>query len=107
MPKFAPHVCAKDNVVNVVAAMIAQAKVVCLDHQGHKSAVGFRVIGDLAGALRDAERLIAVALSGDPPAEIAEELRDLLEQVYFGSKKVGGGLQPLDCLPGLLWRGEG
>jgi hypothetical protein len=41
------------------------------------------------GALRDAERLIAVALSGDPPAEIAEELRDLLEQVYFGSKKGG------------------
>lgn len=33
--------------------------------------------------LRDAERLIAVALAGDPPAEIAEELRDLLEQVYF------------------------
>jgi len=44
------------------------------------------------GALRDAERLIAVALSGDPPAEIAEELRDLLEQVYFGSKK---GRRPL------------
>ena len=33
--------------------------------------------------LRDAERLIAVALAGDPPEEIAEELRDLLEQVYF------------------------
>jgi hypothetical protein len=26
------------------------------------------------------------ALSGDPPDEIAEELRDLLEQVYFGGK---------------------
>jgi phage shock protein A len=39
------------------------------------------------GALRDAERLIAAALSGEPPAEIAEELRDLLEQVYFGAKK--------------------
>jgi len=39
------------------------------------------------GALRDAEQLIAVALSGDPPAEIAEELRDLLAQVYSGSKK--------------------
>jgi len=39
------------------------------------------------GALCDPERLIAVALSGDPPAEIAEELRDLLEPVYFGSKK--------------------
>jgi len=32
---------------------------------------------------REAERLIAVALSGDPPAEIAAELRDLLEQVYL------------------------
>lgn len=44
------------------------------------------------GELREAERLIAVALSGDPPADIAEELRDLLEQVYFGSKK---GRRPL------------
>ena len=44
------------------------------------------------GALREAERLIAAALSGDPPDEIAEELRDLLEQVYFGGKK---GRRPL------------
>jgi hypothetical protein len=44
------------------------------------------------GALREAERLIAVALSGNPPEEIAEELRDLLEQVYFGSTK---GRRPL------------
>jgi hypothetical protein len=33
--------------------------------------------------LREAEKLIAVALSGEPPQEIANELRDLLEQVYF------------------------
>lgn len=32
---------------------------------------------------REAERLIAVSLAGTPPNEIAEELRDLLEQVYF------------------------
>jgi hypothetical protein len=32
---------------------------------------------------RLAERLITSALSHDPPAEISEELRDLLEQVYF------------------------
>jgi hypothetical protein len=32
---------------------------------------------------REAERLISQALSGDPPEEIAIELRDLLEQVYF------------------------
>lgn len=33
--------------------------------------------------VREAERLIGRALSGDPPDEIAEELRDLLEDVYF------------------------
>jgi hypothetical protein len=44
------------------------------------------------GDLREAERLIATALSGNPPDEIAEELRDLLEQVYFGTKK---GRRPL------------
>jgi hypothetical protein len=31
---------------------------------------------------RNAEKLIALALSGEPPAEIAEELRDLLENVH-------------------------
>ena len=35
------------------------------------------------GELREAERLISLALSGNPPEEIAEELRDLLEQVNF------------------------
>jgi hypothetical protein len=44
------------------------------------------------GALREAERLLATALSGEPPDDIAEELRDLLEQVYFGAKK---GRRPL------------
>ncbi len=32
---------------------------------------------------REAERLIGRALAGNPPEEIAEELRDLLEDVYF------------------------
>lgn len=35
------------------------------------------------GELREAERLIATALAGNPPNEIAEELRNLLEQVHF------------------------
>lgn len=35
------------------------------------------------GEAREAERLISVALSGNPPYEIAEELRNLLEQVNF------------------------
>ncbi|MDR1341641.1 MAG: hypothetical protein LBK18_00110 [Prevotellaceae bacterium] len=33
--------------------------------------------------LREAEKLIALALSGEPPFEIAEELRNLLENVNF------------------------
>src|ERR1035437_10027871 len=33
--------------------------------------------------LREAEQLIGAALAGNPPPEIAEELRDLLEDVYF------------------------
>jgi hypothetical protein len=36
-----------------------------------------------AGKVREAERLVAAALSQDPPDNIAEELRDLLEQVTF------------------------
>ena len=35
---------------------------------------------------RLAEKLAAKALAQDPPAEIAEELRELLEQVYLGMK---------------------
>lgn len=31
---------------------------------------------------RMAEKLLAVGLSGDPPVELANEMRDLLEQVY-------------------------
>jgi hypothetical protein len=46
------------------------------------------------GDYREAERLIAVALSGEPPDEIAEELRDLLEQVYFDGP-VRGRRRPL------------
>src|SRR5207247_4125833 len=52
------------------------------------------------GALREAERLIAAALSGNPPDEIAEELRDLLEQVYFGGKK---GRRPVTTVSEPLW----
>lgn len=33
--------------------------------------------------IREAERLIARGLAGDPPSDIATELRDLLEEVYF------------------------
>jgi hypothetical protein len=36
-----------------------------------------------AERLRDAERLVATGLAGNPPDEIADELRDLLEQINF------------------------
>jgi hypothetical protein len=42
---------------------------------------------------REAERLIAIALSGDPPQEIAEELRDLLERVNFDRHLALRGLE--------------
>jgi hypothetical protein len=35
------------------------------------------------GEVRVAEKLVAAALAGDPPEEVAEELRDILEQVTF------------------------
>lgn len=35
------------------------------------------------GLVREAEKLIAIALAGEPPDEIADELRDLLEQANF------------------------
>lgn len=46
----------------------------------------FRSAASLAidcNELREAERLIAVGLSGNPPSDIAEELRDLFEKVNF------------------------
>lgn len=42
---------------------------------------------------REAERLISYALSGEPPPEIADELRDLLENVHFSRH-----LEPKDVL---------
>lgn len=40
--------------------------------------------------LRDAERLIGRALAGNPPADIADELRDLLlEEVYSQRQAIG------------------
>ena len=46
----------------------------------HRSAAA---LASQCGEYRQAERLITTALSGTPPETIAEELRDLLLQVYF------------------------
>jgi hypothetical protein len=35
------------------------------------------------GEFREAERLVAIGLAGEPPAEIADELRSLIEQIHF------------------------
>jgi hypothetical protein len=46
----------------------------------------FRSAASLAidcNELREAEKLIAIGLSGNPPSDIAEELRDLFERVNF------------------------
>ena len=46
----------------------------------------FRSAASLAvdcNELREAERLIGIGLSGNPPPDIAEELRDLFEKVNF------------------------
>lgn len=48
------------------------------------------------GEKREAERLIARGLGGDPPAEIAAEMRDLLEDVYFERHLETQGIQLLD-----------
>lgn len=44
----------------------------------HRSAASLAIE---CGELRTAERLIATALSGNPPPEIAEELKDLFIQI--------------------------
>lgn len=53
----------------------------------HRSAATLAVE---CGKLRDAERLIGRALAGNPPQDIADELRDLLlEEVYTQRQAIG------------------
>ncbi|WP_375494835.1 hypothetical protein [uncultured Nostoc sp.] len=53
----------------------------------HRSAA---TLGVKCGEIHTAERLIAIALSGNPPTEIAEELKDLFVQInidkYFARR---------------------
>jgi hypothetical protein len=51
----------------------------------HRSAASLAVE---CGEAREAERLIAIALSGDPPEEIASELRDLWQDVCLDLRRV-------------------
>lgn len=50
----------------------------------HRSAAALAIE---CGELREAERLIAVALTGQPPDEIADELRDLWQRVCIGLRR--------------------
>jgi len=53
----------------------------------HRSAATLAVE---CGRLRDAERLIGRALAGNPPQDIADELRDLLlEEIYSQRQAIG------------------
>ncbi|MEG3978680.1 hypothetical protein QT970_29300 [Microcoleus sp. herbarium8] len=53
----------------------------------HRSAA---VLAIECSQLREAERLIGRALAGNPPAEIADELRDLLiEEIYSQRQAIG------------------
>ena len=45
------------------------------------------------GEYREAERLIAIALAGNPPNEIADELRELFEKVNFERNLKSEGIQ--------------
>src|SRR5689334_14289473 len=62
------------------------AEAVAPDHNAEPSrSVLLRSAASLAldcHEFREAERLVAIALSGNPPFELCEELRDLLETVY-------------------------
>jgi hypothetical protein len=54
------------------------------------------------GEHREAEKLIAVALAGYPPDEIAEELRDLFEQVNLGVNHLSNSKTPHSPPPEIL-----
>jgi hypothetical protein len=63
----------------------------------HRSAASLAIE---CGELRAAERLIATALSGNPPPEIAEELKDLFIQINLSQylKRQGIDIDELQSL---------
>lgn len=58
----------------------------------HRSAASLAIE---CGELRTAEKLIAIALSGNPPLEIAEELKDLFIQINLNQYLKRQGI-PMD-----------
>ena len=49
--------------------------------------------------IQEAERMVAMGLAGRPPEEIADELRDLLEQIHFARKLSSKGEEHKNCEP--------
>jgi hypothetical protein len=73
-------------IVYLDAAFAREKEAALLVHEEPSRSVLLRSAASLAleyGNTREAERCIALALAGEPPVEIAEELRDLWEQAYF------------------------
>jgi hypothetical protein len=70
----------------------------------HRSAASLAIE---CGELRVAERLIATALSGNPPPEIAEELKDLFIQINLGQYLKRQGIDVnINELQGLVSNGR-
>ena len=76
--------------VEVIFAQALELELAAIAELGRAIEPTFSVLHRSAGwmafhskQLRRAEQLVATALAHDPPAEIAEELRDLLEEVNF------------------------
>lgn len=66
----------------------------------HRSAASLAIE---CGELRTAERLIATALSGSPPPEIAEELKDLFIQINLSQYLKRQGIEiDIEELQGLV-----
>jgi hypothetical protein len=66
----------------------------------HRSAASLAIE---CGEIRTAERLIATALSGNPPPEIAGELKDLFIQINLGQYLKRQGIDiDIDELQGLV-----
>src|SRR5215469_5895182 len=76
-------------------AQAAAAYATRLDAEPTRSVL-FRSAATLAldcKLLPEAEKLVCTALTGNPPEDIAEELRDLLEQIYFERHLALRGIQ--------------
>jgi hypothetical protein len=74
-----------------------KAALLCADHLEPTRSVLYRSAASLAfqcGRLRDAEQLVAAGLAGNPPEEIANELRELMKQVWRQRRRTAAHKPP-------------